>query len=83
LAQAAKGVGVQVHGPVTQAEFLRRLGIEQRAAALRASAPEKYAAAIGSELDRLTSEERTGMGRLVKALALGSPNLERLPGFEG
>jgi NADH dehydrogenase [ubiquinone] 1 alpha subcomplex assembly factor 7 len=82
LAQAAQGVGAQVLGPVTQAEFLRRLGIEQRAAALRASAPEKYAAAIGAELHRLTDEERTGMGGLIKAMALTSPNLESLPGFD-
>ena len=82
LAQTAKGVGVHAHGPVTQAEFLRRLGIEQRAAALKASAPEEYVEAIAAELHRLTNEERTGMGGLIKALALTSPDVEALPGFE-
>ncbi len=81
LAQTAKGVGVFTHGPVTQAEFLRRLGIEQRAAALKASAPDEYVEAIVAELHRLTNEERTGMGGLIKALALTSPNVEALPGF--
>jgi hypothetical protein len=33
-------------------------------------------------LERLTNEERTGMGRLIKAMALSSPNISALPGFE-
>jgi NADH dehydrogenase [ubiquinone] 1 alpha subcomplex assembly factor 7 len=82
LAQAAEGMGTRVHGPLPQAEFLRRLGIEQRAAALEAVAPEHYAIAIRAALERLTNEERTGMGRLIKAIALSSPKLDTLPGFE-
>ena len=38
LALAAESMGVRVHGPLEQAEFLRRMGIERRAAALKASA---------------------------------------------
>ena len=45
-------------------------------------APEEYATAIQAALVRLTSEERIGMGRLIKAVALSSPNLDSLPGFE-
>ena len=82
LAQAAEGMGARVHGPITQAELLRRLGIEQRAAALKAGAPEHYAITIHAALDRLTNEDRIGMGRLIKAVALSSPKLESLPGFE-
>jgi NADH dehydrogenase [ubiquinone] 1 alpha subcomplex assembly factor 7 len=82
LAQAAEGMGARVHGPLLQAEFLRRLGIEQRAAALEAGAPEQYAITIRAALERLTNEERTGMGRLIKAIALSSPKLDSLPGFE-
>src|SRR3954453_22121960 len=37
-ARGAEGVGARVHGPVWQGEFLKRLGIEQRAAALMAKA---------------------------------------------
>jgi hypothetical protein len=33
-------------------------------------------------LVRLTSEDRTGMGRLFKAIAVADPKLERLPGFD-
>ena len=82
LAEAAEGMGARVHGLVTQALLLRRLGIEQRAAALKAAAPPHYAATIEAALARLTSEDRTGMGRLIKAIAIASPNLSELPGFE-
>jgi len=33
-------------------------------------------------LVRLTGEDRTGMGRLFKAIAVANPKLERLAGFE-
>jgi SAM-dependent MidA family methyltransferase len=82
LSEAAEGSGARVHGPITQAELLRRLGIEERATALKAGAPVDYATKIQAALDRLTSEERTGMGRLIKAIALSSPKLTVLPGFE-
>jgi len=82
LLQTVEGVGARVHGPITQAEFLRRLGIEQRAAALRSGAPPEYIAAIQSAFERLTSAERTGMGQLIKALAVSSPAIEQLPAFE-
>jgi NADH dehydrogenase [ubiquinone] 1 alpha subcomplex assembly factor 7 len=82
LAQAAEGMGARVHGPVPQGEFLRELGVDERAAALKAAAPPEYADAIDAALVRLTSEDRTGMGRLFKAIAVADPRLERLPGFE-
>jgi len=82
LAEAAEGAGARVHGPITQAELLRRLGIEERAAALKAGAPQEYATAIEAALVRLTDENRTGMGRLFKAIALSAPKLQVLPGFE-
>jgi NADH dehydrogenase [ubiquinone] 1 alpha subcomplex assembly factor 7 len=81
LAQAAEGMGARVHGPVPQGVLLRRLGIAQRAAALKASAPPDYAATIEAALTRLTDEDRTGMGRLFKALAVSDPKLDALPGF--
>ena len=36
FALAAESMGARVHGPIEQAEFLRNLGIEKRAAALKA-----------------------------------------------
>ena len=37
LRLAAESMGARVHGPLDQAEFLRRMGIERRAAALKAA----------------------------------------------
>ena len=37
LAKAFDTMGARVHGPITQAQFLRRLGIEKRAATLKAA----------------------------------------------
>jgi SAM-dependent MidA family methyltransferase len=80
LVLAAESMGAQVHGPVEQAVLLRNLGIEARAATLRKSAPNK-AAEIDAAQARLTSMERTGMGRLFKAIGFADPKLGALPGF--
>jgi len=82
LANAAESLGARVHGPIEQAQFLRRLGIETRAEALRKGSPMSVNADINNALIRLTSEETTGMGRLFKAIAFGDPKLGELPGFE-
>jgi NADH dehydrogenase [ubiquinone] 1 alpha subcomplex assembly factor 7 len=82
LVQTAEGAGARIHGPITQAELLNRLGIRERAAALRAGAPPEYVTAIDTALERLTSEQPTGMGALIKAVALSHPSLEALPAFE-
>ena len=81
LAEAAGGMGALVHGPVSQADFLRRLGITQRAAVLKAGAPPEHASTIDAALERLTNEDRTGMGGLIKVLALSEPTVGSLPGF--
>jgi SAM-dependent MidA family methyltransferase len=81
LAEAAEGMGAGVHGPTTQAKFLRRLGIAQRAAALKAGAPPDYASTINAALERLTNEDRTGMGRIIKVIAFSGPKIDSLPGF--
>jgi len=83
FAEAAEGLGARVHGPIAQAGFLRRLGIAQRAAALKTGALPSYASTIDAALGRLTNEDRTGMGRLIQVIALSGPNLDSLPGFEG
>ena len=81
LAEAAGGMGARVHGPVSQAGFLRQLGIAQRAAVLKAGAPPQSASTIDAALERLTNEDRTGMGGLIKVLALSEPKVGSLPGF--
>ncbi len=79
--QAAESMGAAVHGPIEQGEFLRRLGIEARADALKANASSEQAAEIDVALARLTQGGRTGMGEMFKAMALADPKLGPLPGF--
>jgi len=82
LGSAAESIGARVPGPLDQAAFLRRLGIEQRAANLKAVAPPDKAKAIDVALARLTAGGATGMGSLFKALGLSAPAINALPGFE-
>jgi SAM-dependent MidA family methyltransferase len=74
----AETLGAPVTPILTQGEFLRRLGIEQRAAALSRARPDR-AEVIGRQLRRLTAPEE--MGELFKAVAIHSPGLT-VPGFE-
>ena len=83
LALAAEGMGVRVHGPIGQAEFLRRMGIEQRADVLKSHATRDKATDVDVAVSRLTGEGRTGMGKLFKAIAFSDPKLGALPGFVG
>ncbi|HEY2706724.1 MAG TPA: SAM-dependent methyltransferase [Caulobacteraceae bacterium] len=73
---AARATGAET-AILTQAEFLRRLGIERRATALRRASPDR-ADVIGRQLERLTGPAQ--MGELFKAAAIwtGAPP----PAFE-
>jgi len=75
-------MGARVHGPVDQARLLRNLGIEKRAAALKTYASPEKGAEIDSACQRLLGQNRTGMGRLFKALAITHPDMKTVPGFE-
>jgi NADH dehydrogenase [ubiquinone] 1 alpha subcomplex assembly factor 7 len=81
LARAAEDVGALVHGPVTQGDFLKRLGIETRAVALMAKASHEVSEDISSALKRLTEGGRTGMGSMFKVLGVSSESLATLPGL--
>ena len=80
LAGTVRREGAQVRGPVEQGEFLRRLGIEARAAKLKAKATSQQANDIDSALARLTAPDQ--MGALFKVLAIAHPKLGPLPGFD-
>ena len=80
-ALARAGAGAAVHGPAPQGDFLRALGIEARAGALKARASPRQAADIDAALARLTGSGPEAMGSLFKALALADPRLPPLPGF--
>jgi SAM-dependent MidA family methyltransferase len=81
LARAAEDVGARVHGPVTQGEFLQRLGIEARAVSLMAKATPEVSESISSALKRLTEGGRGGMGSMFKVVAVSDPNLAELVGL--
>jgi SAM-dependent MidA family methyltransferase len=81
LALSADIMGARSHGPVSQHDFLRSLGVERRAAALEASAPEK-AEAIDGALARLTGTGPDQMGDLFKVLAITDPKIGPLPGLQ-
>ena len=71
--------GIRVSGPVAQGVWLGRLGIEARAAALKARATTAQAAAIEAALVRLTAP--AAMGSLFKVMALSSPGWPVPAGF--
>lgn len=78
LARGAEAVGGKVHGPVTQGEFLQRLGIETRAATLKAKATPEVSEAIDGAMKRLTEGGRGGMGSMFKVLGVSDPALDTL-----
>lgn len=79
LADIARDAGLLAFGPVTQGEFLIRMGAELRAQMLMNAAAPEQKEAILSGLKRLVSPQ--AMGDLFKVLAVASdPRLE-LPGF--
>jgi SAM-dependent MidA family methyltransferase len=78
LARKARACGLAADGPLTQAEFLGRLGIVERTARLMAANPAR-AGEIEAATHRLISPG--GMGRLFKAMAARSPSLLPPPPF--
>lgn len=81
LARGAEDVGARAHGPVTQGDFLKQLGIEARASTLTAKATPEAAADVESALQRLIGAGSGGMGSLFKVLGIADPSLGPLVGF--
>lgn len=81
LVRAAEDLGARVHGPVTQGDFLKRLGVEARAAGLMAKASPEVSADIAGALKRLTDSGRGGMGSMFKAMAISDPRLTSIAGL--
>jgi SAM-dependent MidA family methyltransferase len=74
---AARATGAQA-ALLSQGEFLKRLGVEQRAAALTRARPDQ-GPRLARQFDRLVGDEQ--MGRLFKAACLHSAGFTP-PGFE-
>jgi NADH dehydrogenase [ubiquinone] 1 alpha subcomplex assembly factor 7 len=81
LACAAETVGARVHGPVTQGDFLKRLGIETRAVTLMAKATPEVSQDVAEALKRLIGGGRSGMGSMFKAIGISAPDIETLVGL--
>jgi SAM-dependent MidA family methyltransferase len=81
LGRAAQDVGARVHGPVTQGEFLKRLGIETRALGLMAKASNEVSEEVAASLKRLTEGGRGGMGSMFKVIGITAPGLTELVGL--
>jgi NADH dehydrogenase [ubiquinone] 1 alpha subcomplex assembly factor 7 len=81
LVRAAEDLGARVHGPVPQGEFLKRLGIETRAATLMAKTTPEVSADISGAMKRLIGGGRGGMGSMFKVLAISEPSITSLAGL--
>ncbi len=71
-------IGAKVHGPAGQGQWLARLGLTERTAALSAAKPEK-AAQFAGERDRLCSPD--AMGRLFRVMGITAPGWPDPDGF--
>jgi len=78
LKEIAEQAGATAFGPVTQGDFLRRLGIEPRAQQLEGVATERQKEDIREALERLTGADE--MGTLFKVLAVVHPDQPRPEG---
>ena len=81
LVRAAEDLGARAHGPVTQGDFLKRLGIETRAITLMGKATPEVSADVSEALKRLTDSGRGGMGSMFKVLAISEPHLTSVAGL--
>jgi SAM-dependent MidA family methyltransferase len=81
LARAAEDVGARVHGPVTQGDFLKRLGIETRAVTLMAKATPEVSQDVAEALKRLIGGGRSGMGSMFKVIGISAPDIGTLVGL--
>ncbi len=79
LGEAARAAGAQVFGPTGQGAFLRRLGIEQRAAVLKARATPAQRTDIDAASLRLIAPDQ--MGTLFRVMAIGDDRSAAPAGF--
>lgn len=82
MARSASAAGAAVYGPLDQGDFLRNIGIMQRAEVLIARAAAGQQSEIESGRDRLIGKGQGEMGSLFKAMAIANRNLTTLPGFQ-
>ena len=79
FAALAAAANAPTFGPVAQGDFLRRLGILQRAETLKARASEAQRRAIDAALARLIEPDQ--MGTLFRVMAVGDGRSATPAGF--
>jgi NADH dehydrogenase [ubiquinone] 1 alpha subcomplex assembly factor 7 len=77
----AEATGTPTFGPVSQGDFLQRLGIMQRAETLKARAGEAARGAVDAALARLIAPDQ--MGTLFRVMAVGDGRSATPAGFTG
>ena len=82
LARIALRAGARPFGPLTQGNFLERLGLSARADRLKFNAPPAQKAAVDAAHRRLAGTGDGEMGALFKVLCLTSPAFAAPPGFD-
>jgi NADH dehydrogenase [ubiquinone] 1 alpha subcomplex assembly factor 7 len=82
MARSARAAGAAVYGPIDQGDFLKALGIEQRAQALSSRAAAAQAADIEAARLRLTGKGPGQMGALFKAMVVANRQVPVPPGFQ-
>jgi SAM-dependent MidA family methyltransferase len=83
MARSALASGAAVYGPIDQGDFLKALGLDQRAQALISRAGAAQAADIEAARARLTGKGVGEMGALFKAMVVAHRQLPVPPGFQG
>lgn len=83
LADFAMEKEMTVHGPVSQGDYLRRIGIVERAESLRLNATDQQRGDIDAALKRLAGNDTKGgdMGELFRVIAFSSDPAIELAGF--
>jgi NADH dehydrogenase [ubiquinone] 1 alpha subcomplex assembly factor 7 len=82
MARSARAAGAAVYGPIGQGDFLKALGLDQRAQALTSRAGASQAADIEAAQVRLTGKGQGEMGALFKVMAVANRQLPVPPGFQ-
>lgn len=82
LARSALQAGARAFGPLTQGEFLERLGLSARAERLKFNATPVQKEVVDTAHRRLSGTGKGEMGELFKVLCVTSPTFEAPPGFD-
>ncbi len=81
FARRARAAGAIAYGPLTQGDFLLRLGLVQRAERLQQNTNASQRKAITAALSRLAGSGTDEMGALFKVLCLCDPTFGPPPAF--